>query len=161
MTAALVVANLAALLIVGVRLRRSGGRPDARLPRSATPLSFRVFATREGAVGGTTANGHVITPHDHFVALPSRRALSPKDTKTYGVKVCADNGKCETAPVWDVGPWNTTDDCWSPPAVRTCLEAVEAWWRARRRDGVLIRLRAASTLGVREAAAWSLPGRRS
>jgi hypothetical protein len=120
-TAALVVAALAALaalLVVGVRLRRSGGRPDARLPRSATPLSFRVFATREGAVGGTTANGHVITPRDHFVALPSRRALSPKGTTTYSVKVCADNGRCETAPVWDVGPWNTTDDYWNPPAVR-------------------------------------------
>jgi hypothetical protein len=52
------------------------------------------------------------------VALPSRRALSPKGTTTYSVKVCADNGKCETAPVWEVGPWNTTDDYWNPPAVR-------------------------------------------
>ena len=34
------------------------------------PLSYRIFATREGLVGGTTANGHVITPHDRFVALP-------------------------------------------------------------------------------------------
>jgi len=37
------------------------------------PRQHRVFATREGLVGGTTANGHVITDRDLFVALPSRR----------------------------------------------------------------------------------------
>ncbi|MCF2434749.1 hypothetical protein LV779_08430 [Streptomyces thinghirensis] len=26
--------------------------------------------------------------------------------------------RCETAPVWDVGPWNTHDDHWNPPAQR-------------------------------------------
>ena len=36
------------------------------------PLRFRIFATREGLVGGTTANGHVITP-----ARPLRRAAVP------------------------------------------------------------------------------------
>jgi hypothetical protein len=82
------------------------------------PLTFRVFATREGLVGRTTANGHVITPRDHFVALPSRRALSPRGSTRFSVRVCADNGRCETAPVWDVGPWNTRDDYWSPPGVR-------------------------------------------
>jgi len=76
--------------------------------------TFRVFATREGLAGGTTANGHVIRPRDHFVALPSRRGLAPLGTGDYTVKVCADNGRCEWAPVWDVGPWNTTDDHWSP-----------------------------------------------
>ncbi|GAA2663370.1 MULTISPECIES: hypothetical protein [Actinosynnema] len=80
--------------------------------------TYRVFATREGLVGGTTANGHVITERDHFVALPSRRGLSPKGTGSYTVQVCADNGRCEWAPVWDVGPWNTKDDYWNPPATR-------------------------------------------
>jgi hypothetical protein len=37
-----------------------------------------VFATREGLVGRTTANGHVIRPRDRFVSLPSRRSLSGK-----------------------------------------------------------------------------------
>ncbi|MFC5994028.1 hypothetical protein ACFQE5_07365 [Pseudonocardia hispaniensis] len=87
-----------------------------RVPRTA--LSYRVFATREGLVGGTTANGHVITERDHFVALPSRRALSPRGTSDYSVKVCAANGRCAFAPVWDVGPWNTRDDYWNPPDVR-------------------------------------------
>jgi hypothetical protein len=107
-----------AVLIVGVRLRRSGGRLASRPVRSANPLSFRVYATREGLVGGTTANQHVITPRDHFVALPSRQALSPRGSNKYSVKVCADNGRCETAPVWDVGPWNTTDDYWKPSISR-------------------------------------------
>jgi hypothetical protein len=75
--------------------------------------SYRVFATREGLVGGTTANGHVIVARDHFVALPSRRGLSPQASGTYSVRVCASNGRCEWAPVWDVGPWNTKDDYWN------------------------------------------------
>jgi hypothetical protein len=80
----------------------------------ALALSYRVFATREGLVGGKTANGHVIQDHDHFVALPSRRALAPRDSSDYSVKVCAPTGRCAFAPVWDVGPWNTRDDYWNP-----------------------------------------------
>ncbi|MGH3886612.1 MAG: hypothetical protein ACRDSZ_08580 [Pseudonocardiaceae bacterium] len=88
----------------------------AALPR--VPRSYRVFATREGLVGGTTANGHVIRERDHFVALPSRRGLSPRGSGDYTVKVCSDRGRCEWAPVWDVGPWNTTDDYWNPSDAR-------------------------------------------
>jgi hypothetical protein len=80
----------------------------------ASALSYRVFATREGLVGGTTANGHVIRARDHFVALPSRRALAPRGSSDYSVKVCAPTGRCAFAPVWDVGPWNTRDDYWNP-----------------------------------------------
>ena len=79
----------------------------------ARPLVSRVFATREGLVGSTTANGHVIAERDHFVALPSRRALAPRDTSDYAVRVCASTGRCTFAPVWDVGPWNTRDDYWN------------------------------------------------
>ncbi len=81
-------------------------------------LTYRIFATREGLTGGTTANGHVITDHDHFVALPSRRALSPNGKSDYSVRVCAPNGRCAFAPVWDVGPWNTKDDYWNPSTTR-------------------------------------------
>lgn len=81
--------------------------------------SYRVFATREGLVGGTTANGHVITSRDHFVALPSRRGLSSKNSGSYSVRVCAEStGRCAYAPVWDVGPWNTTDDYWNEGGTR-------------------------------------------
>ncbi|WP_279583255.1 peptidoglycan-binding domain-containing protein [Fodinicola feengrottensis] len=86
---------------------------------AAAPVTSTVFATREGLVGGTTSNGHVITSNDHFVALPSGRGLSPKGTTTYSVHICnPGNGKCVTAPVWDVGPWNTKDDYWNPASQR-------------------------------------------
>ena len=91
----------------------SVGGTEGGLAETA-PFTANVFATREGLVGGTTANGHVITERDHFVALPSRRALSPRDTSDYSVRVCAPNGRCAFAPVWDVGPWNTRDDYWNP-----------------------------------------------
>ncbi|HET9254815.1 MAG TPA: hypothetical protein VFO16_06385 [Pseudonocardiaceae bacterium] len=104
-----VVRSLRLTALPGVRLlaARPGGAP-----------TYRVFATREGLAGATTANGHRITPRDHFVALPSRRGLSPRDSGDYTVKVCAENGRCEWAPVWDVGPWNTTDDYWNPGPAR-------------------------------------------
>ncbi|WP_116041723.1 hypothetical protein [Amycolatopsis palatopharyngis] len=80
----------------------------------AAASTYRVFATREGLVGGTTANGHVIVSRDHFVALPSRRGLANKGSGNYTVQVCtSDNARCEWAPVWDVGPWNTKDDYWN------------------------------------------------
>jgi hypothetical protein len=61
----------------------------------------------------------VIRSRDHFVALPSRRGLSPNGSTQFSVRVCnPNNGRCETAPVWDVGPWNTTDDYWNPASVR-------------------------------------------
>ena len=89
----------------------------AQTVRPAAALSYQVYATREGLVGGTTANGHVIQTSDHFVALPSGRGLSPNGTSTYSVTVCGP-ARCETAPVWDVGPWNTTDDYWNPAGTR-------------------------------------------
>ncbi len=93
--------------------------PVAATPRTVTPkaLSYQVYATREGLVGGTTANGHVIQNSDHFVALPSGRALSPNGSSSFSVTVCGP-ARCETAPVWDVGPWNTTDDYWNPAGTR-------------------------------------------
>ncbi|GAA3105760.1 hypothetical protein JOF29_005335 [Kribbella aluminosa] len=57
-----------------------------RMTIQAAPLKLHVFATREGLVGGTTANGHVIASRDHFVALPSRRGLSGNGSGTYSVK---------------------------------------------------------------------------
>jgi hypothetical protein len=94
----------------------TGVRPAARVDGHG--LAYRLFATREGLVGGTTANGHTIVQRDHFVALPSRRGLSGRGAGDYSVRVCADNGRCAWAPSWDVGPWNTRDDHWSPPGAR-------------------------------------------
>jgi hypothetical protein len=86
-----------------------------RAQEKTQAATYRVFATREGLVGGTTANGHVVAERDMFVALPSRRALSPRHTSDYSVKICTAEGRCAFAPVWDVGPWNTRDDYWNPP----------------------------------------------
>lgn len=106
-------------VVSGLRMTAGGPEHGTTVPREE-PLSFRAFATREGLVGYRTANGHVITEGDHFVSLPSGRALNPDDASAdYEVKVCSDRtGRCETAPVWDVGPWNTRDDYWNAPDVR-------------------------------------------
>jgi hypothetical protein len=101
---------------VDLTLSASRAQPTAEI--QAAGVSYRVYATREGLVGGTTANGHVIVDRDHFVALPSRRGLSGKATGTYSVQVCSSSGLCEWAPVWDVGPWNTKDDYWNTSATR-------------------------------------------
>jgi hypothetical protein len=97
---------------------RSDTRPSEDTTGTA-PATYRLFATREGLTGQTTANGHVIRSRDHFVALPSRRMLASKGGTEYQVRLCyARTGRCETAPVWDVGPWNTRDDYWNPPTQR-------------------------------------------
>ena len=80
-------------------------------PYAPAQESYQVYATREGLVGGTTANGHVIVDNDHFVALPSGSVLSADGSDDYSVQVCGPSA-CETAPVWDIGPWNLYDDYW-------------------------------------------------
>lgn len=94
--------------------------PTAATPAPTTTPAFtsRVFATRIGLVGNRTANGHEVAENDRFAALPSRRALSPRNTGDYTVRVCSTPTRCTWAPVWDLGPWNTTDDYWSPSETR-------------------------------------------
>ncbi|WP_201846472.1 hypothetical protein [Myceligenerans indicum] len=93
--------------------RGEAARLDAVRDRSGAPI-HRVYATREGLTGHTTANGRRIRQNDHFVALPSRRVLSEDDQGTHSVRVCAPStGRCEYAPVWDVGPWNIDDNYWN------------------------------------------------
>lgn len=118
----LVAAEGATPVVEGVVVR--GERLPDGPARSGDGMGFSypVFATREGLVGGTTANGHRITSRDHFVALPSRRGLAARGGGEYSVRVCAANGRCAWAPVWDVGPWNTRDDYWALPGVR------QEWW---------------------------------
>lgn len=103
-----------------VRVQPTDKAATSGMTVQAAPLKSRVFATREGLVGGTTANGHVIISRDHFVALPSRRGLANNGSGNYSVKVCTTTGtiRCAFEPVWDVGPWNTKDDYWNPSATR-------------------------------------------
>jgi len=97
--------------------------PEKRLHAAAVddPLKYTVFATREGLVGGTTANGHVIVENDHFVALPSTTVLCSKNGREYEVRL-EHNGHAETAPVWDIGPWNIHDNYWAPEQERLIYE---------------------------------------
>lgn len=87
--------------------------PPAEEPQQSIAPTYRIFATREGLVGHTTANGHVIQPRDRFVALPSASALSPRGSDQFSVRLTY-NGRSVVVPVWDVGPWNTRDDYWNP-----------------------------------------------
>jgi len=80
---------------------------------AANPPTARVWATRIGLVGKTTANGHVVGERDRFVALPSRRSLSARDRADYSVRITY-RGKTVEAPIWDIGPWNVRDDYWNP-----------------------------------------------
>ncbi len=106
-----------ALLVTGLAANFAQAAPEttetadpaaAAAPNNAT---FRVLGSREGLVGGITADGHRIVPNDYFVALPSTSALGKKVRLTY-------KGKSLTLPVKDVGPYNTKDDYWNPPEQR-------------------------------------------
>ncbi|MEV7038788.1 hypothetical protein [Amycolatopsis sp. NPDC051061] len=94
--------------------------PQVNALAATAALTYKVYGTREGLVGGTTANGHKIVSHDHFVSFPSGKSVSPKGTGNYTAKVCrTDGSKCEYAPVWEIGPWNERDDYWNPASVRS------------------------------------------
>jgi len=95
-------------------LMKISNKNNNQLPQD---LNYLIYATREGLVGETTANGHVIVANDHFVALPSFNVLNKKDQYDFEVKVSYGN-KSVVAPVWDVGPWNVKDDYWNPDSLR-------------------------------------------
>ncbi|MEV4147401.1 hypothetical protein AB0J40_27295 [Amycolatopsis sp. NPDC049691] len=105
--------------VSGVSLSAAGA-PQVNALAATAALTYKVYGTREGLVGGTTANGHVITSHDHFVSFPSGKSVSPKGTGNYTARVCrTDGSRCEYAPVWEIGPWNERDDYWNPASVRS------------------------------------------
>jgi VCBS repeat-containing protein len=90
-------------------------------PYAVAIESRSIFATREGLVGQTTANGHVIQSNDHFVALPSGTVLAKNWHYEFQVRLTY-KGRIAVVPVWDVGPQNHRDDYWNPSAIR-------AMWR--------------------------------
>jgi hypothetical protein len=65
----------------------------------------RVYATREGEIGKTTATGHRIKSESSFVALPHTAALHKLVEVRY-------RQRAVVVPVLDVGPWNVNDDYW-------------------------------------------------
>lgn len=108
--------------------------PAAEEEQQLLAPTYRIFATREGLVGHMTANGHIIRPRDRFVALPSWSVLSPKGSDKFSVRITY-KGRSVVAPVWDVGPWNTKDDYWSPNRLYRDLPVGLPMAQAARLDG--------------------------
>jgi hypothetical protein len=104
------IGGIVVLLVVLVLVGQVRAEPAHQ---QGTAPTYTIFATRQGLVGEVTANGHTIQPRDRFVALPSFGVLSSYGGHEYQVRITY-NGRSVVAPVWDVGPWNTTDDYWSP-----------------------------------------------
>ncbi|NTU78977.1 MAG: hypothetical protein HGA45_06175 [Chloroflexales bacterium] len=102
-----------ALFLFAATAAQVQAAPVAEEPKQIIAATYRIFATREGLVGQVTANGHIIQPRDRFVALPSWTVTSPNGSDKFRVRVTY-KGRSVIAPVWDVGPWNTNDDYWSP-----------------------------------------------
>ena len=75
--------------------------------------NYTIRETREGLVGKRTANGYRIPERAWFVALPSWKVLSSQGGNEFQVRVTYED-KSVVLPVWDVGPWNTNDEYWSP-----------------------------------------------
>lgn len=100
-------------------------QPSTNLSRAPSGIAATtVFATREGLVGGTTANGHLIRPRDHFVALPYREVLCSLGGNEFQVAL-SHEGRTVTAPVWDIGPWNIHDNYWAEEADREIYDYLE------------------------------------
>jgi hypothetical protein len=77
-----------------------------------------VKCTHEGLVGHTTACGYVIQPQSWFVALPHHAALRRV------VRLWGDTTPGSfTAPVLDVGPWNTNDGAYVFGGARPAAES--------------------------------------
>ncbi|HMP39067.1 MAG TPA: hypothetical protein PKA05_01685 [Roseiflexaceae bacterium] len=110
----LLVVFCAAALIPAMPAR-ADEQPAPPAEAQVRPLAptYRIYATRQGLVGRRTANGHIIQPRDRFVALPSFRVLSSRGGNEFQVRVTY-RDRSVILPVWDVGPWNTTDDYWDP-----------------------------------------------
>ena len=101
----------------------NAGLSSAQEYVAAAPVTVRLWATREGLVGKTTSSGHVVAPDDHFVALPSKKALNRSVIVSY-------RGKNATAPVLDVGPWNKDDAWWESGSARGSPFRIRSHWSA-------------------------------
>lgn len=105
--------SLVLLVVLAVALVQVRAGPLLHAQDNHLAPTYTIFATREGLVGHETANGHIIQPNDRFVALPSPDVLCSYQGHEYQVRITYKD-RSVVVPVWDVGPWNTNDDYWSP-----------------------------------------------
>jgi hypothetical protein len=92
----------------------------------------KVKATRIGLVGKQTASGHIIKPHDIFVALPSRCVLG-------SMVAVISNKQTVICKVLDVGPHSIRDPYWkngNRPLAESGKRLPKAWGRARNKAGI-------------------------
>jgi hypothetical protein len=122
--------------------------------------SYSVFATREGLVGHHTANGHRIRQRDHFVALPYWGVLASDGGNEFQVRVTY-RDRSVVLPVWDVGPWNTHDDYWSPkrrygdlPVGQPMAHAAHQQGYNRGRDEFGRRVKVPNGIDIADGAFW-------
>jgi hypothetical protein len=111
-----------------ISLSAGDGPPtvNAAVPGSlAVAPTFRVRATRQGMVGGRTANGFIIPPRARFVSLPSWSVLSTRGRDEYQVRLTY-RGRSTVVPVYDVGPYSGRDDYWN--AQRGGFPQLERGW---------------------------------
>ena len=150
---------VASLVLLCAALAIPGTPAQAQaLPETAP--TYTVFATREGLVGHRTANGHRIRPRDRFVALPSWKVLASEGGNEFQVRITY-HGRSVVLPVWDVGPWNTNDDYWSPSRrygdLRVGLPMAQAAYQDgynRGRDEFGRRIRQPNGIDIADGAFW-------
>jgi hypothetical protein len=97
--------------LAGLETEARPSAPTMFALQSSTSPTVRVFGSREGLIGGKTANGLTVTETDKFVALPSKKVLNPLGKSDYKVRISYE-GRSVEVPVWDVGPWNQKDNYW-------------------------------------------------
>lgn len=94
---------------------------------------YSALSTQEMEVGHTTSNTHIIIANDWFVGLPSPEELSSNNSWTNRIRISQVTVSGVTirscvAPIWDVGPWNTTDNYWDPDSSRTIYGQLNKYW---------------------------------
>lgn len=103
----------------------------------------RVFATREGLIGGVTSTRLVIRADSMFVALPHPRALRKMVEVRY-------RDLAVVVPVLDVGPWNTDDAYWETDARPATERGQGKYRRPVNRAGIDLSDAVFAALGMRD-----------
>lgn len=134
------------VIVFALTLTACGGggapsQPVSPEPETTGSITCKIFATREGLLGNTTANGHVIQSTDRFVALPSTSVLASDGGHEYQVRITHLKTSV-VVPIWDVGPWNTNDNYWDTPDQRErwqdlpqCRPEAQAAYENKYNDG--------------------------
>ena len=103
----------------------------------------RVFATREGLIGGLTSSRTIIKADSMFVALPHPRALGRQVEVRHGDRALV-------VPVLDVGPWNVDDAYWENDARPASERGRGAYRTPVNRAGIDLSNAVFAALGLRD-----------